>query len=145
MMSFQKPISAILKTFIKKPMTLVFPKEKLPFLEGYRGRQILDMEKCIGCSRCAKACPNLAIEMVERPSKTEDTNSNEKSKKKIPKYPQINLGKCCFCGLCAENCPKDALTMSVEQMICVLEKDDVVYTPEMLSQPPGEFLGRFSK
>lgn len=121
-MSIFRPL-AIMKNLFKKPMTLQFPYEALPAVEGYRGRQLLDLDKCTGCPVCSLACPNSAIELVEA--------GNGK------KYPQIHLGKCCFCGLCAEYCPRGALSMTAEAMISVMDKSQSIYGPDKLSQPVG--------
>ena len=51
----------------------------------------IDGDKCIGCTRCAKNCPTLAI--------TGD--------KKMPHI--INQGKCIRCGECFNVCPVDAV------------------------------------
>jgi formate hydrogenlyase subunit 6/NADH:ubiquinone oxidoreductase subunit I len=107
------------KNLYKKPMTLVFPKEALPPVENYRGRQLLDIEKCVGCGMCSRVCPNDAIVMVE---------FNDK------KCPQIHLGKCCFCGLCAENCPTGALEMTSEIFIAGYDRSFALYDPEKLSK-----------
>ena len=120
-MSIFRP-AAITRNLFKKPMTLQFPYETLPPVEGYRGRHLLDMEKCTGCPVCSLACPNMAIELVEVNGK---------------KYPQIHLGKCCFCGLCEEYCPRDAIHMTSEAMISVMDKSQAIYTPEKLSQSVG--------
>lgn len=118
-MSIFRPLSLV-KNLFKKPMTLQFPYESLPPVEGYRGRQILNLEKCTGCPVCSVVCPNQAIELVEFNGK---------------KYPQIHLGKCCFCGLCAEYCPRDAIDMTHEAMISVMATQEAIYDPNKLSQP----------
>lgn len=118
-MSIFSPFTLI-KNLFTKPMTLQFPYESLEPVEGYRGRQLLDLEKCIGCGTCKRVCPNNAIDIVEFKGK---------------KYPQIHLGKCCYCGLCAEYCPKGALKMTSAAMISVMDKSSVVYNPEKLSKP----------
>ena len=120
-MSIFRP-AVITRNLFKKPMTLQFPYKTLPPVEGYRGRHLLDMEKCTGCPVCSLACPNMAIELVEVNGK---------------KYPQIHLGKCCFCGLCEEYCPRDAIHMTSEAMISVMDKSQAIYTPDKLSQPVG--------
>ncbi len=125
-----KPLS-IVKNLFKKPMTLQFPYQALPPVEGYRGRHLLDLEKCTGCPVCSLACPNKAIELVK-------VGEEEKEGKKVEKkYPQIHLGKCCFCGLCEEYCPRDAIHMTHEAMISVMDKSQAIYTPDKLSQPVG--------
>jgi len=57
----------------------------------------ISMEKCIGCGRCTKACPILAITMEE----------NEKGEKKAIINEEICLG----CGVCARNCNPKAIEL----------------------------------
>jgi formate hydrogenlyase subunit 6/NADH:ubiquinone oxidoreductase subunit I len=113
----------LLRNLNRKPMTLVFPKEALPPVENYRGRQFLDPEKCVGCGMCSRVCPNDAIKIVEYMGK---------------KCPEINLGKCCFCALCAENCPTGALYMSSEIFIAGYDKSFALYGPSRLAKGEGE-------
>jgi formate hydrogenlyase subunit 6/NADH:ubiquinone oxidoreductase subunit I len=98
----------ILKNLFRKPMTLQFPYETLPPVEGYRGRQTLDLEKCAGCFICSMVCPNKAIWPAEFKGR---------------KYPQVNLGKCCWCQLCEEYCPQGAIKLSAVSMMVTMDKD----------------------
>ena len=54
-------------------------------------------ETCIGCGKCEKVCPILAISMEE----------GENGKKK----PVIDMDICLGCGVCANNCPTKAIEM----------------------------------
>jgi len=57
---------------------------------------------CSGCSRCARACPVAAVEMV--PERRTGAQRNAMA-------PQFDPGKCIGCGVCADACHKDALRM----------------------------------
>jgi len=86
-----------------KPATILYPFEKVPIPEGFRGRiEVLD-EKCIGCSKCAVVCPTQCITMV--PSEREVEVKGKKFVRK--KKPEIHLFACIRCGLCEEYCPTD--------------------------------------
>ena len=57
-------------------------------------------DKCVGCGKCAKVCPILAISMKE--GQTEDDNK---------KRPVIDSEICLGCGVCARNCPAKAIEL----------------------------------
>ena len=55
---------------IEGPMTIEYPEEKTPVYPRFRGRHKLHkfedtgLEKCVGCSLCAAACPADCIRVV---------------------------------------------------------------------------------
>ncbi|MGQ4895161.1 MAG: NADH-quinone oxidoreductase subunit D [Candidatus Njordarchaeia archaeon] len=118
------PIKAGINLFSSSAMTYKFPPE-MPLTKGFRGRHLLDTNKCTGCKLCYNVCPNKAIEMVEM------TIDNKKVLR-----PEIDYGKCCFCGLCVDVCPPKALTFTNFPMLVTTDKKTLIYTPEMLSKPP---------
>lgn len=61
----------------------------------------VDLADCTGCSRCAKACPVNAIEMVP--------DNNQKTRRK--KIPVINRDVCLGCGVCALDCQPKTLQL----------------------------------
>ncbi|HAM88318.1 MAG: Pyruvate ferredoxin oxidoreductase, delta subunit [Candidatus Falkowbacteria bacterium GW2011_GWC2_38_22] len=58
-----------------------------------------DYNKCIGCGRCAKVCPENAIKMVAKNGK---------------QIPITNFDFCKGCGLCALECPVKAIEMKLD-------------------------------
>ncbi len=52
----------------------------------------VSLEKCIGCGKCEKVCPILAVSMKE-------------------KHPVIDEEICLGCGVCARNCPVKAIEL----------------------------------
>lgn len=61
-----------------------------------------DAASCSGCSRCARACPVAAIEMVPE---------RHAGKPKNGLAPRIDGERCIGCGVCATACHKGSLTM----------------------------------
>ena len=110
----------LLKQFVKKPVTNLFPSKFAPrsitkFLakgkinppievpDGFRGKLVYDIDKCIGCGACERVCPAHAIEMVGEPGPG----------RKVVHY----AGRCCFCGQCVDVCPVKCLEMSKEFLL----------------------------
>ena len=65
-------------------------------------KPVINQEKCIGCSLCAKICPEGCIAMVRRPE-------NNRLK------PVVNYEYCKGCALCAHECPVKAIAMEYEK------------------------------
>jgi ferredoxin len=62
-----------------------------------------DAPSCSGCSRCARACPVAAIEMVPE---------RQAGKQRNGLAPAIDGARCIGCGVCATACHKGALRMA---------------------------------
>lgn len=100
-------------------------------LSGWRGRHLLYLDKCTGCSLCYIACENIAqaIEMVPLPEERRAQN-----KKGI--YPAVDYGRCVFCGFCVDACPFYALEMTPDQELSEFDRGHLYYTPYELAVPP---------
>jgi formate hydrogenlyase subunit 6/NADH:ubiquinone oxidoreductase subunit I len=61
----------------------------------------VSLEKCIGCGKCEKVCPILAISM-------ENSGDDEAAKRHAKVDEEICLG----CGVCARNCPTKAIELN---------------------------------
>ncbi len=82
----------------------VCPKDAISFVNG---KSQIDMEKCIRCGKCAKACPYHAIIHLERPCMRAcgmDAIHSDANGKAI-----INQEKCVACGQCLVSCPFGAI------------------------------------
>jgi len=101
-----KGMSILKEMFVNlgsKPATVLYPVEKVPVPEGFRGKIAILDDRCIGCSRCAVVCPTECIAMVANEREVEVKGKTIVRKKK----PEVRLFACIRCGLCEEYCPTD--------------------------------------
>jgi NADH-quinone oxidoreductase subunit I len=121
--------------------TVQYPEEKVPVYPRFRGRHKLhrfedsNLEKCVGCSLCAAACPADCIRVVA----AENTPENRVSAgERYAAVYEINLSRCIFCGYCELACPFDAITMGHDYELSDYDRSELIFTKEMLLAEPLE-------
>ncbi len=126
---------------VEGPVTIQYPEEKTPVYPRFRGRHKLHrfedtgLEKCVGCSLCAAACPADCIRVVA----AENTPENRVSAgERYAAVYEINLSRCIFCGYCEVACPFDAITMGHDYEMSDYTRSDLIFTKEMLLAEPIE-------
>jgi len=93
----------LFRSLTKKRATILYPAEKVEVPEGFRGRIEVRDDLCIGCSKCAVACPADAIEMVAEKGEKKIAYAGKEIARK--KHPEVNLLSCIRCDVCEEVCP----------------------------------------
>ncbi|MDX6651446.1 MAG: NADH-quinone oxidoreductase subunit [Solirubrobacterales bacterium] len=91
------------------------------------------LEKCVGCSLCAAACPADCIRVVAAENDPDDRVS---AGERYAEVYEINLARCIFCGYCEVACPFDAITMGHEYEMSDYNRGDLIFTKEMLLAEP---------
>ena len=142
--AFGETLRGLKTTFmrvVEGPTTIQYPEEKVPVYPRFRGRHRLHrfedtgLEKCVGCSLCAAACPADCIRVVA----AENTPENRVSAgERYAAVYEINLARCIFCGYCEIACPFDAITMGHDYELADYSRSDLLFTKEMLLAPPAE-------
>ena len=134
-----KGLRTTMARMIEGPMTIQYPEEKTPVYPRFRGRHKLHrfedtgLEKCVGCSLCAAACPADCIRVVA----AENTPENRVSAgERYAAVYEINLSRCIFCGYCEIACPFDAITMGHDYEMADYNRSDLIFTKEMLLAEP---------
>ena len=133
-----KGFGVTLKHVFKKPITQQYPEYKHPVMPRFRGRHKLHLhanglEKCVGCSLCAAACPSDCIRVVA------DENTDEhrvSAGERFAAIYEINMSRCIFCGYCEMACPFDAITLGNDWELADLNRDQMIYTKSMLLADP---------
>ena len=129
-----------LKSMFGRPVTVQYPEQKLPVTRRFKGRHFLDrfdngLEKCIGCSLCAAACPADAI-FVEASENTDDERYSP-GERYASTY-EINMLRCIFCGYCEDACPTEAIVLGDNYELSFTDRKSSIYTKEMLIVPVPE-------
>ncbi len=99
-----------LRTFLRKPVTVMYPLEKELPPERARGVIALDTDACTVCMLCARECPSV-----------------------LDRF-DIDFALCMFCGICVEVCPFDALFWSPEYEYSGTSLADLLHDKGRLSQ-----------
>ena len=125
------------RQLLRKPDTLGYPEKKTPVFPRFRGRHRLwlhdnGLEKCVGCSLCAAACPADCIRVVADENTAENRVS---SGERYARIYEINMARCIFCGYCELACPFDAITLENEYEMSERTRSDLIYTKDMLLAP----------
>lgn len=140
-MNVIRGFATTIKHVLEGPVTIEYPEEVRPIRERFKGRHALKrydngLEKCIGCSLCAAACPADAI-WVEAAENTDDERYSPGER--YAKTYEINMLRCIFCGYCEDACPTEAIVLEHEFRLSFNDRRDAIYTKDMLidSVPSG--------
>ena len=126
---------------VEGPTTINYPEEKTPVYPRFRGRHKLHrfedtgLEKCVGCSLCAAACPADCIRVVAAEN---DPAAAVSAGERYARIYEINLSRCIYCGYCEIACPFDAITLGHDYELAEMSREAMVYTKEMLLAPSPE-------
>ncbi len=126
-----------LKHMGRPSITEEYPEKKRPMFPRFRGRHILrryenGLERCIGCSLCAAACPAEAI-LVEAAANTDEHRVSPGER--YAKNYEINMIRCIYCGYCQEACPTEAIVLGPEYELADDSREKLIFTKSDLLEP----------
>ncbi|NOX89685.1 MAG: NADH-quinone oxidoreductase subunit I [Calditrichaeota bacterium] len=123
-------------------VTLQYPHEKLKLPERSRMKLFVNIDDCIGCRQCERACPVdcITIDTIKA-GKDEDLGAASNGQKKrfhVTKF-DIDMSLCCFCNLCTFPCPTECIYMTPEFDFATYDRNNLIYhfsnyTPEQVQE-----------
>ncbi len=123
-----------LKYCFAKTVTLQYPDVAPALQPRYRGFHFYEIEKCIACDMCAKACPVDCIYIDKSGPRKVDKASGIAVGGAMTRYA-IDYAKCMFCGLCCDPCPTDCIHMgNVHDMSGYTREDMIVEFTELATR-----------
>jgi len=133
-----KGFGVTFRHLFRKPVTQQYPEFKRQVYPRFRGRHRLHrhpngLEKCVGCSLCAAACPADCIRVVAAEN---EPGNRVSAGERYARIYEINMSRCIFCGYCEIACPFDAITLGNDFELSELSRDALIYTREQLLEPP---------
>ncbi len=131
-----------MRHLFKRSVTVQYPevRDKLP--ERVRLKLHVNIDDCIGCRLCERACPVECIDIGTIKSTDDDdlgeTSTGHKKKLWVDTF-DIDMAKCCYCELCVHPCPTDCITMVEEYEYSAYDRNDLIFsfadmTPEQIER-----------
>ena len=143
--SHQYKVSNYCQNCLARSCEKVCPKDAITVRNH---RSYIDLDKCIRCGKCAKACPYNAIVHLERPCAAScgmDAIGSDEQGRAV-----IDHDKCVSCGQCLVSCPFGAIAdkgqiFQVIQSILQGNKVIAIVAPAFIGQfgkhsTPGKFI-----
>jgi NADH-quinone oxidoreductase subunit I len=144
----------------REHVTLQYPDEVWPIpsrnigvgeLDTYntiRSKLTVDMNDCIGCKACERACPVNCIHIDTYKGTPEDNlqiTSNGTQVKLLVANFTIDMSECMFCDLCTPPCPEDCITMTPDYQFISNDNLKTDVTPEERWRDRDLLIYQFSK
>jgi NADH-quinone oxidoreductase subunit I len=111
-------------------VTIQYPEVKVKLPDRVRNRLYVNIDDCIGCDQCSRACPVSCIEIdTVKSIPGEDLGTTSNGKKKalwVTKF-NIDIAKCCYCQLCVFPCPTECIYMTDVYEFSEYERANLLY------------------
>jgi formate hydrogenlyase subunit 6/NADH:ubiquinone oxidoreductase subunit I len=117
------------------------PSDKYVLPERARNRLYVNMDDCIGCDQCARACPVNCITIDTAKAVAGEnigTTSNGKKKSLWVTRFDIDIAKCCYCGLCTYPCPTECILMTDVFEFSEFDRVELIYNYATMDHAEAE-------
>ncbi|MGH2575300.1 MAG: NuoI/complex I 23 kDa subunit family protein [Ignavibacteria bacterium] len=137
-------MSVTLRHLFKPAVTIQYPDERLQLPDRERNRLFVNMDDCIGCDICARACPVncIYLETIKQTpgdivGRTGVTSNGKKKVLFVPTFT-IDMAKCCYCQLCVFPCPTECIYMTADFEYAEFGRDNLIYEFTDMTQEQTE-------
>lgn len=113
---FSGALGYLFPKYFANPVTIRYPEERPPVIDGHRGLHCYDIEHCNACQACIRICPVDCISI----------NYEGKGKSVVVGGYTIDYTKCLFCNLCCEVCPTDCIWMGPDWDLSSFTRADCI-------------------
>lgn len=113
-------------------VTLQYPREAIPTPKIGRYRLYNEIDDCIGCGQCARACPIDCITIETIKVTKEDlavcgkTSGGQQKRFWVPVF-DIDVAQCMTCGICSAVCPTECLYHTQVSDFSEFSRDHLIY------------------
>jgi NADH-quinone oxidoreductase subunit I len=120
-------------------VTVQYPHQKIPIPEVGRYQLEVEIDDCIVCDLCAKACPVdcIEIESIKSTGAIGQTSDGTTKRLYAAKF-DIDMAKCMYCGLCTVVCPTECIIMTDQYDRTVTHITDLTYKFSDMSPQEAE-------
>lgn len=138
---FFKGLSVTMRQILRgKRVTVEYPERRRELPPRARWRHVLlrhedGLERCIGCSLCAGACPAHCILVVAAENRE---GARYSPGERYAQIYEINELRCIFCGYCQDACPVEAIILRPIIDFSEYTREAEIYTKDMLIVPYPE-------
>ena len=127
-----KGMTIVMKHLLKPKVTRQYPNpdDRFQLPERARNRLYVNMDDCIGCDQCSRACPVNCITIDTAKvvaGENIGTTSNGKKKSLWVTRFDIDIAKCCYCGLCVYPCPTECIVMTDVYEFSEYDRVNLIY------------------
>lgn len=125
-----------MRHLLKPSVTLRYPEERDELPEGARSKLFVNIDDCIGCKLCERACPVNCIE-IETVQATSDVDLGKTSTGNPKRFWltdfKIDMSKCMYCDMCVPPCPTECITMVPEYEYSDYDRNNLLFQFSELS------------
>jgi NADH-quinone oxidoreductase subunit I len=110
-------------------VTIQYPEVRDELPAGARSKLYVNIDDCIGCILCSRACPVNCID-IETVKATADVDLGKTStgnpKRLWVTQFDIDMSKCMYCDLCVHPCPTNCIYMVQEYEYSEFDRDNLI-------------------